>query len=344
MTKKKSDDERLILDSGVSVVIPNYNGKHLMKKFLPDVLRVLRDGDELLIVDDCSSDDSISWLIKTFKLCPTKRSYLAEDIPEDYTPDILQLDFKIYTNKVLVRTIGKVGDLDKLANDDGKSDSRKKIRMTSKKSITIVLVSQMTNLRFGATSNVGVFMARHPYIFLLNSDVRPVGNVVNQLLGHFADEKVFGVGCLEYERDKNGEQSGKNRIWFAEGIFKHSKAVNFKTGASAWVSGGSGMFSKKKWMQLKGFDKRFYPAYWEDIDLSFRAKKKGWKILFDADAVVYHVHESTNKDEFGENNLHLMSWKNADKFVLKNGNVWQKLMFYLYQPVWTERRRKYLVD
>jgi glycosyltransferase involved in cell wall biosynthesis len=44
--------------SSVSVVIPNYNGKHLLEKHLPSVLSSMRSGDELLIIDDASTDDS----------------------------------------------------------------------------------------------------------------------------------------------------------------------------------------------------------------------------------------------------------------------------------------------
>lgn len=48
----------------ISVVIPTYNGRGLLAKHLPDVEKILQPGDEIIIVDDASSDDTIAWLEK----------------------------------------------------------------------------------------------------------------------------------------------------------------------------------------------------------------------------------------------------------------------------------------
>ncbi len=46
----------------LSVVIPTYNGRHLLQKHLPRVLEILKPGDEVIIVDDASSDDTEKWI------------------------------------------------------------------------------------------------------------------------------------------------------------------------------------------------------------------------------------------------------------------------------------------
>lgn len=46
----------------VSVVIPTYNGRQLLEKHLPDVIKVLTKKDEIIIADDASTDDTIVWL------------------------------------------------------------------------------------------------------------------------------------------------------------------------------------------------------------------------------------------------------------------------------------------
>jgi GT2 family glycosyltransferase len=49
----------------VSIVIPNYNGRALMERCLPSVVRALEahpPGGELIVVDDGSSDGSAAWL------------------------------------------------------------------------------------------------------------------------------------------------------------------------------------------------------------------------------------------------------------------------------------------
>lgn len=52
----------------VSIIIPTYNGQKLLQKHLPDVIAAMRTGDELIIVDDASTDLSVSWLQREFDL------------------------------------------------------------------------------------------------------------------------------------------------------------------------------------------------------------------------------------------------------------------------------------
>lgn len=46
----------------VSVIIPTYNGQKLLAKHLPAVAKVLQAHDEIVIVDDASSDETVPWL------------------------------------------------------------------------------------------------------------------------------------------------------------------------------------------------------------------------------------------------------------------------------------------
>lgn len=274
----------------VSVVIPTYNGLELLKKHLEAVFSVLKSGDEVIIVDDASTDDTIAWLVDRYAL-----------------------------NKTENQALGSLHE---------GSISYKKEKLILK------VLQQINNLRFAASCNNGVEIAQNSYILLLNNDVEPLTGCREALLAHFSDDKVFGVGCLEFEQVIGDKKSGKNKLWFERGLFKHSRGDDMKTGETAWVSGGSGMFDKEKWQLLGGFDKRFYPAYWEDIDLSFRARKKGWKILFEENAQVLHQHESTNQDVFGIQKMQSMSWKNAFLFTRLHASFIQMMQHLLWLPYW----------
>ncbi len=50
----------------ISVILPNYNGKELLRANLPSLYRALDTADldsyEVIVVDDCSSDDSVAML------------------------------------------------------------------------------------------------------------------------------------------------------------------------------------------------------------------------------------------------------------------------------------------
>ena len=200
-----------------------------------------------------------------------------------------------------------------------------------------MLVNQK-NQRFGASSNRGFRVAQNELVFLINNDVAPYKDCLKYLIPHFDNEKVFAVGCLEHEKHVN-EIGGRNKLWFERGMFLHSRYKDLSGGETAWASGGSAVFRKSIFEKIGGFDKLYYPAYWEDIDLSFQARKLGYSILFEPKAQVDHNHETTNRSVFGEQKINEMSWRNARKFTWKNGDLWQKISFLLWQPYWLIKMR-----
>lgn len=49
--------------TAISVILPNYNGRHLLEKNLPSLFEALNETKhEVIVVDDCSTDDSVSFL------------------------------------------------------------------------------------------------------------------------------------------------------------------------------------------------------------------------------------------------------------------------------------------
>lgn len=53
------------IKKSISVILPNYNGKHLMEQFIPSTLEALEFSGvdfEFIVIDDCSKDDSVSFI------------------------------------------------------------------------------------------------------------------------------------------------------------------------------------------------------------------------------------------------------------------------------------------
>lgn len=57
------------MEKGISVIIPSWNGKHLLEQYLPSVIESMNEVDtqyEIIIVDDASTDDSVSFINKRY--------------------------------------------------------------------------------------------------------------------------------------------------------------------------------------------------------------------------------------------------------------------------------------
>jgi O-antigen biosynthesis protein len=200
----------------------------------------------------------------------------------------------------------------------------------------VKVIKNKKNQRFAENCNIGFRAATGEIVVLLNSDVAPFKNFLNPLASHFDDDKVFSVGCLEVEIH-NGKKvfTGKNSCRFKRGFLIHSggKITNTKkVSNNCWTSGGSMAVDRKKYLELGGMDTLYKPAYWEDIDLSYQARKRGYKVLFDPRSKVNHNHETTNLTVFGKRNMEITSMRNQILFVYKNIRGKQLLEHFLWLP------------
>lgn len=198
----------------------------------------------------------------------------------------------------------------------------------------IKTIENITNLGFAESCNIGVKAAKSKIVVLLNTDVYPDENFLKFLTRHFDTKQVFAVGCLEKTIDKNGNVigvRGVGKLFFKNGIFQHSPG-DLNSDETDWVCGGSGAFRRSMFLELNGFDKRFAPFYWEDIDLSYRAKLKGYQLIFEKKSVVYHQHiEGSIAKKYSKEEISEISFRNQIKFTKKHiKSLGQKLKFLLF--------------
>lgn len=185
------------------------------------------------------------------------------------------------------------------------------------KNYKVELIENTKNLGFGGAVNKGVRSSSNKYIFLLNTDVVLKNDQFKNSIKLFGeDKKLFAIGFAQTEKDS--QIVGKNSIYWKNGFFRHKKASNIFFGKTAWAEGGSSIFSKEKFLELGGFDELYSPFYWEDIDISYRAWKIGYKVLFDPNILVEHHHESTISTYFSSKTIKKISYRNQLIFIWKN--------------------------
>ncbi len=181
----------------------------------------------------------------------------------------------------------------------------------------VMILQSEKNLGFGPTVNRGVEVATNDFVFLLNSDVILYNNHYRNALKHFENNSsLFAVSFAQKEKD--GSIMGKNTYYWKRGMFLHGKSRNLEFGSNGWAEGGASMIDRNKFRKLRGFDQLYAPFYWEDIDLSYRAWKSGFEILFDPDILVEHHHESTIGKYFPSYSIKCISYRNQLIFIWKN--------------------------
>ena len=181
----------------------------------------------------------------------------------------------------------------------------------------IRLIQNNKNLGFSGAIDIGIRKAESDYIFLLNDDVLLLSNGYMKAVDNFKrDHSLFAVSFSQ--KEKNEVIVGKNILYWSKGLMHHSKAKDLKSGVNAWAEGGVSLIDKKKYTTLGGFDQLYNPFYWEDIDLSYQAWKQGYKIIFDSETIVIHYHESTISQNFSQQFIKTIAYRNQFIFIWKN--------------------------
>ncbi len=169
----------------------------------------------------------------------------------------------------------------------------------------IKIIRHKSNKGFPISVNDGFAAASGEIIILLNQDVNPDRNLLKFVLPHFSDPKVFAVTFNEQGRSWAKAEIKNGFLEFYNG------PIDDKLHSSFWASGGSAAFRKSQWDQLGGFDSRFSPGYYEDLDISWRARNKGYEIIWDPKAKVTHATpESTFNKTFSRKSLQLTKDRN----------------------------------
>lgn len=234
--------------------------------------------------------------------------------------------------KNLPKVMDAVDNAEIIVVDDASTDDS--LKTLSRFDRKIKIIKNEKNLGFSSTINKGVKEAKGEIIILLNTDVVPEKDFLQPLLKHFEDEEIFAVGCM----DKSIEDGkiilrGRGVGQWKRGFLVHSRGEINKTN-TLWVNGGSGAFRKSIWEKLRGFDELYNPFYWEDIDLSYRAVKSGYKILFEPKSIVIHEHEKgAIKKKFSSFEVKTIAYRNQFIFVWKNVTDFDlKLIHLLWLP------------
>jgi len=153
---------------------------------------------------------------------------------------------------------------------------------------------------FGTAVNAGVGGSTADRVILLNNDVLP--ETLLGFAGPWSPDEFARTGACMNER--LGRDESPSRWTIEQGILRviHPCANGEsppKAGSPiAHAHGGASSFCRMKWNELGGFSPAYGPAYGEDVDLSFRAWKRGWRVSYCPGTRMTHRSSATTGDLF----------------------------------------------
>lgn len=207
--------------------------------------------------------------------------------------------------------------------DDASSDGSQEF--IKKNYPQVKLIALKENKGFGKANNIAVSQSKNEIIIPLNNDMSIEKDYFSSVLPNFDDETIFGVTPKMSEEDTlRNKVKIRTSSWakFKFGFWQDIDNINLKDRKGRYISltalGGGAAFDRKKFLSLGGFDKLYYPVYYEDTDLCYQAWKRGWKIIYEPGTTVHHWCSRTITTQHGRKCASLIKKKNYYLFIWKN--------------------------
>lgn len=146
----------------------------------------------------------------------------------------------------------------------------------------------LPNGGFGAGMNAGVARAidmGHSVFVLINPDLHADAAALASLAAQAAAEPDTLAAPRILRPD--------GRLWFGGGVVclengtTRTKAGTESTGPNGWLTGACLSIHVDLWRRLGGFDHDYF-LYWEDVDLSWRCRALGGRLVVRDDITVVH--------------------------------------------------------
>jgi GT2 family glycosyltransferase len=173
------------------------------------------------------------------------------------------------------------------------------------------------NRGFAGAAAAGIAASRTPLFALINDDAQVRPGFLETMLLHFDQGDVFAVCSRIDLADGSQVETGKVAAAFS-GILEPYHIAPTESGPILYAGGASSIFHRARFEALGGFESLYHPFYWEDIELGYRAWRRGWKSVFEPEASVLHRRRATIGARFGEAYADQAFLKNALVFVWKN--------------------------
>lgn len=181
----------------------------------------------------------------------------------------------------------------------------------------ITIIASSENLGFARANNIAINRSKGEYILLLNPDTIITEHTLSDFIT-FMDNTPEAGGCGAYMLRTDGSFALESRrglptpfVAFCKmsglsSLFPHSRIfgkyymryLDENKTEEIDIMSGAYMFLRKKTLESAGLLDEDFFMYGEDIDLSYRILKKGYKNYFLPSHILHYKGESTEKSSY----------------------------------------------
>jgi len=198
------------------------------------------------------------------------------------------------------------------------------------------------NHGFAGGNNIGISFALRTnaeFILLLNNDTLVMPNFLSQIVKTALEQPHIGAvgGKIYYYPETS-------HVWFSGGHLNYIKGGGYHftddhqgLRACDFITGCLMLFPSHILKEVGLFDERYFLIS-EDTDLSQRIKQKGYQLIVDCNAIIYHKLSRSIGGKYSPRNQYYFH-RNRMFFFRKFLSGYKKLMFFILQfaiiiPIW----------
>jgi GT2 family glycosyltransferase/SAM-dependent methyltransferase/glycosyltransferase involved in cell wall biosynthesis len=205
-----------------------------------------------------------------------------------------------------------------LVDDDADAETKRLLECVRGAKI----VRNKQNLGYLHTINRGASVARADWLVLLNNDTEVTEGWLKAMvecaesapdIAVVTPKYVYPDGTLNEAgaiiwRDGTGANYGRGD---PPDLFQYEFRRETDYGSAAAL-----LVRASFWKEVGGFDERFAPMYYEDTDLCFQARERGFRVLYEPGAVIIHHEGATAGTDVAASHKRHQE-ENRPKFVAK---------------------------
>lgn len=173
------------------------------------------------------------------------------------------------------------GETEIIVIDDGSTDSTPDI-VSKYEGVKLI---RQKNAGPASARNAGASAAKGDIILFTDSDCVPAPDWITEMLTPFHENRdVAGVKGIykTHQRELTAR--------FVQLEYEDKYDYMLKERYIDFIDTYSAGFKKSVFLEMKGYDTDFPVACAEDVELSYRLSNKGYKMVFNPKAIVYHTH------------------------------------------------------